>query len=157
MNATKAGGWYTAQHSADAAPTYASSPGFLSGWSENHLNALDRPTLTVSRSDTDGGGTETFASRVALMSTTELGLESGTGNGRLDIFNSDGDRAIGAVYWTRTPYPSLSYTVGRVYTSGTLNESVNANYTNGVRPLCSPKSTALVSLEMDDDNCYIVQ
>lgn len=157
LNATKVSGWYTAQHSADAAPTYASSPGFLSGWSENHLNALDRPTLTVSRSVTDGGGTETFASRVALMSTTELGLESGTGNGRLDIFNSDGDRATGSYYWTRTPTPSSSNYVRQVSSSGTLSVYNYAYGAYGVRPLCSPKSTALVSLEMDGDNCYIVQ
>lgn len=157
LNATKAGGWYTAQHSADAAPTYASSPGFLSGWSENHLNALDRPTLTVSRSDTDGGGTETFASRVALMSTTELGLESGTGNGRLDIFNSNDDRATGSYYWTRTPYPPYSSVVGQVDTAGSLSMNYDAIGAFGVRPLCSPKSTALVSLEMDGDNCYVVQ
>lgn len=157
LNATKAVGWYTAQHSADTAPAYASSAGFLSGWSENHLNALDRPTLTVSRSKTDGGGTETFVSRVALMSTTELGLESGTGNGRLDIFNSDGDRATGSVYWTRTPYPSNSYSVRPVGTAGGLIMLSNAYGAFGVRPLCSPKSTALVSLEIDDDNCYVVQ
>lgn len=157
LNATKAAGWYTAQHSADAAPAYASSAGFLSGWSENHLNALDRPTLTVSRSNTDGGGTETFVSRVALMSTTELGLENGTGNGRLDIFNSDGDRATGSIYWTRTPYPSYSYDVWSVGTVGALNGSWSAGSAIGVRPLCSPKSTTLVSLEMDDDNCYVVQ
>ena len=157
LNATKATGWYTAQHSADAAPDYASSAGFLSGWSENHLNALDGPTLTVSRSSTDGGGTETFVSRVALMSTTELGIESGTGNGRLDIFNSNSDRATGSAYWTRTPYPSNSYNVGQVSTPGALNMNDYANLAHGVRPLCSPKSTALVSLEMDGDNCYVVQ
>lgn len=157
LNATKATGWYTAQHSADAAPAYSSSPGFLSGWSENHLNALDRPTLTVSRSDTDGGGTETFASRVALMSTTELGLESGTGNGRLDIFNSDGKRATGSAYWTRTPYPSYSASVWPVGASGALGKDIGASYAYAVRPLCSPKSTASVSLEIDDDNCYVVQ
>lgn len=157
LNATKASGWYTAQHSADAAPAYASSAGFLSGWSENHLNALDRPTLTVSRSSTDGGGTETFVSRVALMSTTELGLESGTGNGRLDIFNSDGDRTTGSEYWARTPYPSASGYVERVGPSGALGFFGGAFGAFGVRPLCSPKSTALVSLEMDGDNCYIVQ
>lgn len=157
LNATKASGWYTAQHSTDAAPDYSSQAGFLSGWSENHLNALDRPTLTVSRSSTDGGGTETFVSRVALMSTTELGLESGTGNGRLDIFNSDGDRATGSNYWTRTPSPSLSSGVWRVITSGASLMNGYANGANGVRPLCSPKSTALVSPEKDDDNCYIVQ
>ena len=157
LNATKATGWYTAQHSTDAAPNYSSQAGFLSGWSENHIAALDRATLTVSRSRTDGGGTETFVSRVALMSTTELGLESGTGNGRLDIFNSDGDRATGSIYWTRTPHPSHSYSVGQVYATGSLGMGYDAISAIGVRPLCSPKSTALVSLEMDDDNCYVVQ
>ena len=157
LNATKATEWYTAQHSADAAPDYSSQAGFLSGWSENHIAALDRATLTALRSSTDGGGTETFVSRVALMSTTELGLESGTGNGRLDIFNSDGDRATGSVYWPRTPHPAGSGVVRQVLASGTLGMSGHTNVANGVRPLCSPKSTVLVSLEMDGDNCYVVQ
>lgn len=157
LNATEATGWYTAQHSTDAAPDYSSQAGFLSGWSENHIAALDRATLTTSRASVDGGGTETFVSRVALMSTTELGFESGTGNGRLDIFNSNGDRATGSYYWTRKPYPSNSNGVGLVNTAGALYMFSNASYANGVRPLCSPKSTALVSLEMDGDNCYVVQ
>lgn len=157
LNATKAGGWYTAQHSTDAAPDYSSSPGFLSGWSENHIAALDSATLTTSRASVDGGGTETFVSRVALMSTTELGLESGTGNGRLDIFNSDGDRATGSDCWTRTPYPSSSVSVGLVRATGASNLNIHANNAHGVRPLCIPASTALVSLEMDGDNCYVVQ
>ena len=157
LNATEATSWYTAQHSTDAAPNYSSQAGFLSGWSENHIAALDRATLTVSRSSTDGGGTETFVSGVALMSTTELGLESGTGNGRLDIFNSNGDRATGSVYWTRTPSPSSSDGAGHVSTTGTLYTDGAVSSARGVRPLCSPKSTVLVSLEMDDDNCYIVQ
>ena len=157
LNATKASGWYTAQHSADATPAYSSSPGFLSGWSENHIAALDSATLTTSRASVDGGGTETFVSRVALMSTTELGLESGTGNGRLDIFNSDGDRATGSYYWTRTPYPSISYIAYLVTSAGALSNGSYVYYEDGVRPLCIPVSTALVSLEMDDDNCYVVQ
>ena len=158
LNATKASEWYTAQHSADAAPDYSSQAGFLSGWSENHIAALDRATLTVSRSSTDGGGTETFVSRVALMSTTELGLESGTGNGRLDIFNSGEDRAIGSIYWSRTPYTSVSLGVRRVSASGAFEGNYYyANVAYGIRPLCSPKSTALVSLGTDDDNCYVVQ
>ena len=157
LNATKATSWYTAQHSTDAAPNYSSQAGFLSGWSENHIAALDRATLTVSRSSTDGGGTETFVSRVALMSTTELGLESGTGNGRLDIFNSNGDRAADSVYWTRTPYSSNSHYVRPVNSAGALSVYDYAISAHGVRPLCSPKSTALVSLEMDGDNCYVVQ
>ena len=153
-----AGSWYTAQHSADAAPDYSSQAGFLSGWSENHIAALDRATLTVSRSSTDGGGTETFVARVALISTTELGLQSGTGGGRLDIFNSDGDRSTGKYYWTRTPYPSNSNSAYPVASAGALYSGgdVVCN-ADGVRPLCIPVSTALVSLEMDDDNCYVVQ
>ena len=158
LNATEATSWYTAQHSADAAPDYSSQAGFLSGWSENHIAALDRATLTVSRSSTDGGGTETFVARVALISTAELGLQSGTGGGRLDIFNSDGDRSTGAYYWTRTPYPSNSYNAYPVTSAGALYDYGNFGYiANGVRPLCIPVSTALVSLEMDDDRCYVVQ
>lgn len=156
LNATKATGWYTAQHSTDAAPDYSSQAGFLSGWSENHIAALDRATLTVSRSSTDGGGTETFVARVALISTAELGLQSGTGGGRLDIFNSDGDRSTGALYWTRTPHSSASYYAYQVTSAGAL--SLDYVYLAiGVRPLCIPVSTALVSMEMDDDNCYVVQ
>lgn len=158
LNATKATEWYVAQHSVDAAPNYSSSPGFLSGWSENHVNALDKATLTTSRTSVDGGGTETFAARVALISTTELGLQSNTGGGRLDIFNSDGDRAAEEYYLTRTPSPAHSSGVYLVTGAGDLGGVPgSANNSYGVRPLCIPASTALVSPEMDDDNCYIVQ
>ena len=157
LNATKASGWYTAQHSADAAPDYSSQAGFLSGWSENHIAALDRATLTVSRTSIDGGGTETFVARVALLSTTELGLESGTGGGRFDIFNSDRDRSTGSDYWTRTPNPSDSVGAGSVAATGFLYDNSSVEHAFGVRPLCIPVSTALVSPEKDDDNCYVVQ
>lgn len=160
LNATKASGWYTAQHGVDAAPAYSSSPGFLSGWSENHIAALDRATLTTSRASVDGGGTETFVARVALISTTELGLQSETGGGRLDIFNSNEDRSTGAAYWTRTPVPSFSCDACQVTSTGALLStvgSISVYLAYGVRPLCIPVSTALVSLEMDDDNCYVVQ
>ena len=157
LNATKASGWYTAQHSADAAPNYASSPGFLSGWSENHIAALDRATLTTTRASVDGGGTETFVARVALISTTELGLQRNTGGGKLDIFNSDGDRATRKTYWTRTPTPSISIGAYPVTSTGALGNDSYVSFASGVRPLCIPVSTTLVSLEMDDDKCYVVQ
>lgn len=160
LNATKATGWYTAQHSTDAAPNYSSQAGFLSGWSENHIAALDMATLTVSRSSKDSGGTETFVARVALISTAELGLQSGTGGGRLDIFNSDGDRSTGENYWTRTPYPSSSYDAYLVTSAGDLgfisyygNSVFNANR---IRPLCIPKSTTYVSPQPDSDGCYTI-
>ena len=157
LNATKVSGWYTAQHSADAAPAYASSPGFLSGWSENHIAALDRATLTTSRAKIDGGGTETFVARVSLISTTELGLQNSTGGGRLDIFDSDSDRETGSDYWTRTPSPSTDHVAYQVTGAGGLYGYTYVFDTKGVRPLCIPASTALVSPEMDDDNCYVVQ
>lgn len=154
LNATKVSGWYTAQHSADAAPAYYYSPGFLSGWSENHIAALDRATLTTSRASIDGGGTETFVARVALISTTELGLQSSTGGGRLDIFNSDGDRATGSYYWTRTPHPSSSFNAYQVVGSGALGNGGNVFLAYGVRPLCKPVQTTLVSAQPDGDGCY---
>ena len=158
LNATEATSWYTAQHSTDAAPNYSSQAGFLSGWSENHIAALDRATLTTSRASIDGGGTETFVARVALISTTELGLQSKTGGGRLDIFNSDGDRVAGPSYLTRTPSPEHSSGVYLVTGTGGLGGVLGgASNAYGVRPLCIPVSTALVSPEKDDDNCYIVQ
>lgn len=157
LNATKATGWYVAQHSADAAPAYDSSPGFLSGWSENHIAALDRATLTASRANIDGGGTETFVASVALISTTELGLQSSTGGGRLDIFNNSGDRGAERSYWTRTPNPSNSNGAYLVDNTGSLGAVNSVFRAYGVRPLCIPVSTASVSLEMDDDNCYVVQ
>lgn len=156
LNATKVSGWYTAQHSADAAPTYYDFPGFLSGWSENHIAALDRATLTTSRASIDGGGTETFVARVALISTTELGLQSSTGGGRLDIFNSDGDRATGSYYWTRTPHPSSSFNAYQVVGSGARGNGGNVFLAYGVRPLCKPLSNILVSLEPDSDGCYTI-
>lgn len=155
LNATKATGWYTAQHSTDAAPDYSSQAGFLSGWSENHIAALDRATLTTSRASVDGGGTETFVARVALISTTELGLQSGTGGGRLDIFNSDGDRSTGAIYWTRTPDSSGSSYAYRVRSAGNLGLHY-VYYAVGFRPLCIPKSTTYVSLQPDSDGCYTI-
>lgn len=154
LNATKATDWYTAQHSADAAPDYSNQAGFLSGWSENHIAALDRATLTTSRASIDGGGTETFVARVALISTTELGLQSSTGGGRLDIFNSNGDRAAGVIYWTRTPYLSDSYSAYQVISTGSRYNFVANAY--GVRPLCIPKSTTYVSLQPDSDGCYTI-
>lgn len=156
LNATKATGWYTAQHSTDAAPDYSSQAGFLSGWSENHIAALDRATLTVSRSIEDGGGTETFVTRVALISTAELGLQSGTGGGRLDIFNSDGDRSTGANYWTRTPYSTNSVNAYLVTSAGVLINDYYVYFAHGVRPLCIPKSTTYVSLQPDSDGCYTI-
>lgn len=84
LNSDKAANaWYSAQHSADAAPTkancdyngYNTEAGFLTNFSADLKAAL----LTVSKvtaknTDTDGGGYESVSSKIFLESTTEVGL-----------------------------------------------------------------------------------
>lgn len=157
LNATKATSWYSAQHSVDAPPDYTNVAGFLNGWTEKEIGVLENANWVVTRHSVDGGGTESFYSRIVLPSTTEMGLESGTGGSKLDIFNSDGDRVVSGVrYWCRTPYPSGSSVVRFVSTGGKLS-SGSANGTGlWVRPLCIPKSTTYVSLQPDSDGCYTI-
>lgn len=155
INATAgANAWWTKTHSYDVAPAYASTtPGFLNQWDSAHLALLQNTQWTVTRASVDGGGSESFSSRLALPSTTEIGLESGTGGTKLGMFNSDADRAINLWYWLRTPYSSSSCIVRVVYTSGSLNCS-GANGSRSVRPLCKVSSDLLVSLTTDTDGCY---
>lgn len=83
-----AGQWYSAQHSADAAPNssnvwpkngvavnpYDTDAGFLNGFSENFKNALLETSLIVAKPSTDGGGSETVTDKLFLASNTEVGL-----------------------------------------------------------------------------------
>ena len=151
-----AGSWYTSTHQYDAAPDYATTKaGFLNEWSDGTKSVLQDIDWATTLSDTDGGGTENVSGKVALMSTTELGLESDTGGNQLDIFNSDGDRATGSNYWTRTPNPSTSSGVGRVNTSGALIMGYYANLAFGVRPICSPNPSTPIS-GPDDEGYYTI-
>lgn len=154
LNSNKpANQWYTSQHGADAPPNYANQNGFLNHWTEKEIKSLEFANWTVTKSSVDGSGSETFRSRVTLASTTELGLESGTGGGSLDIMNSNADRDLGTFYWCRTPYPSSAFSVRGVGGGGALG-SLNAYFASGVRPLCKPLSNTLVSLEPDSEGCY---
>lgn len=155
LNSNKpANQWYTSQHGADAPPNYANQNGFLNQWTEKEIKSLEFANWTVTKSSVDGSGSETFRSRVTLASTTELGLQSSTGVGRLDIFNSDGDRATGSYYWTRTPHPSSSFNAYQVVGSGALGNGGNVFLSYGIRPLCKPIQTTLVSAQPDSDGCY---
>ena len=145
--------WYTSQHGADAPPNYANQNGFLNQWTEKEIKSLELANWTVTKSSVDGSGSETFRSRVTLASTTELGLESGTGGGRLDIMNSNGDRGLGNFYWCRTPHLSFADSVRGVNGVGSLYFE-RASYAFGVRPLCKPIQTTLVSAQPDSDGCY---
>lgn len=156
LNSNKpANQWYTSQHGADVPPNYANQNGFLNQWTEKEIKSLELANWTVTKSSVDGSGSETFRSRVTLASTTELGLESGTGGGRLDIMNSNGDRGLGNFYWCRTPHLSFADSVRGVNGVGSLYFE-RASYAFGVRPLCKPLSNILVSLEPDSEGCYTI-
>lgn len=152
-----AGSWYTSTHQYDAAPDYATTKaGFLNEWSDGTKSVLQDIDWATTLSDTDGGGTENVSGKFALMSTTELGLESDTGGNQLDIFNSDGDRANGSAYWTRTPSPSNSHGVRLVLASGALDGVDNyVIFAYGVRPICAPNPSSSVS-GPDDEGYYTI-
>ena len=75
-----AGQWYTAQHSADQTPDsshvwnsvnpYSGLAGFLNAFTANERAALLNTTITVGKSSTDGGGTETCTDKIFPLSCT---------------------------------------------------------------------------------------
>lgn len=101
-----AGAWYSAQHSADAAPTnanvwtnyneYDQEAGFLTNFSEKMLAALLTVTKRVAKNTvTDGGGYEDVADKIFLLSNTEVGLanENSVAEGSLyALFNTASKR-----------------------------------------------------------------
>ena len=184
-----AGSWYNAQHGQDAPPNsgevsynpYTNEQGFLTGFSQNFKNAIKETNLTVVKSLTDGGGSETVSAKVFLASTTEVGLANETGiaeGSKLALFSDDNSRkaypTAEAVsnsdytsssfttsqpwyWWLRTPNASNSYNVRRVNTSGAMS-SYNAYYGHfGVRPLCNLKSDILVSDNPESDGAYRIE
>lgn len=149
--------WYTAQHTYDAAPDYINVAGFLHEWTEKEISVLENASWVVTKHSVDGGGSESFQNKVALPSTTEMGLESNTGGARIDIFNNNEDRVVSGVpYWCRTPYSSNAYDACTIHTGGTLHHYRTDNTGYGVRPLCKPVASTLVSNEPDSDGCYTV-
>lgn len=102
----KAGQWYSAQHSADQAPTvdyvyegynaYSDKVGFLNGFSDNFKKSLLDTQITVAlNTATDGGGSETVTDKIFLASNTEVGLanENSIVEGKLlPIFSDDTSR-----------------------------------------------------------------
>ncbi|XCH78344.1 MAG: DUF6273 domain-containing protein [Candidatus Dehalobacter alkaniphilus] len=190
-SAAAAGAWYTAQHSADAPPSnanvwsnyneYDALAGFLNAFSVNERNALLSTTLTVARNTvTDGGGSETVADKVFLLSNTEVGLanENGVAEGSiLSLFNTSSNRitqpTAAAVsnseytngsltssqpwyWWLRTPYASSSYVVRGVDTDGSLGYSGAYNGDIGLRPAFNLSSGLLISDSADGDGCYTI-
>ena len=186
-----AGQWYQSQHAADAPPSsanvwnnhnpYDQQAGFLNAFSANEREAILETTLTVVKSTTDGGGSETFKSKVFLLSTTEVGLanESGIAEGsRLAMFTTDNGSRLcyptaAAVsnstytssslamdkpwyWWLRTPYASYAHAVRIVYSDGSLSDGSAYGGSRGLRPALNLPSSILVSDTTDADGCYTI-
>jgi hypothetical protein len=80
--------WYSAQHSADQAPTalyvgdggaYSTRPGFLNAFTERERNIIQNTTIRVGKPSVDGGGYEDISRKVFLASVTEVGLGNENG------------------------------------------------------------------------------
>ena len=144
------GGWYSAQHSADAPPNnanvwsnyneYEAEAGFLSFFEADFRNALLNDTITVAKSSTDGGGSEQITRKVRLLTETEVGLgnENGIAEGtKWPLFTDNNSRLA---------YPTAEAVSKSEYTSSGLNASSpwyywlltpSAGYAYGVRSVYS--------------------
>ena len=136
------GSWFITQHEYDAAPTYASEPGFLAGFSANVLQHFTDITNTTNLNKVDGDGTETTVDKVFLPSYTEMGLTTGEGS-HLSIRYPDANSRIksGAdgIYWMRSPYVVMNpHHVGYINPEGNSQNYVffiGASADNGIAPI----------------------
>lgn len=132
-SAAAAGGWYTAQHSADAPPTsanvwsshnpYDQEAGFLSFFEANFRNALLDDTITVAKNTvTDGGGSEQITRKVRLLTETEVGLgnENGIVEGAQWPLFTDAN--------SRKAYPTAEAVSQSTYTSSSLSATQYWHY-----------------------------
>ena len=182
-----AGQWYTAQHSADAPPStanvwdgvnqYQTLAGFLNGFTANERAALLATTITVGKSSTDGGGTETCVDKVFPLSCTEVNLSGDHVCGsKLAIFSDNSSRIATVTascvansnygsnpsanqawyYWLRDAYAGSAYYARRVWNDGALDWGYAYFGYYGLRPACNLSSDLLVSDNTDSDGCYTI-
>lgn len=187
--------WYEAQHTYDAPPSatnvwessgtkvnpYDSEAGFLAGFNQFFINALQSVEKTTALNTvTDGGGSETVTSKIFLLSNTEVGLanENSVAEGTLyDYFTDDPSRvaypnqkcidnsnypsnptAVQQWYWwLRSPHASHSRNARDVNSDGTLNDSYAYFGNGGVRPACSIPADTLVEADPNTDGVYYIQ
>ena len=127
-SAAAAGGWYKAQHSADAPPSaanvwngyneYDQEAGFLSFFEADFRNALLDDTITVAKNTvTDGGGSEQITRKVRLLTRTEVfgDTENGITEGTQWPLFTDAN--------SRKAYPTAEAVSKSEYTSSSLNAS----------------------------------
>lgn len=123
-----AGAWYSAQHSADAAPTNANVYG---KWNEYDAWAgffamlepkfiaelLDTTQTVVKNTVTDGGSYETVTSKMFLASTTEVGLANQNGIAEGSLLALFSDKA------SRVAYPTAECVSNSEFTNSNLGTS----------------------------------
>lgn len=136
-----AGSWYTNQHSADAAPDYATTKaGFMSYFDDDFIAVLGKTKIRIAKNTvTDGGGYEDISNEYFyLASKTEVGLgnENNIAEGTLfPYFNDSSNRTKNNAWWLRTPDSSLSQRPRYVYYGD--SSSRNANSSLGIVPVCN--------------------
>ena len=147
LNASAAAGsWYSNQHTADAAPDYATTKaGFMSYFSNDFLAVIGKTKIKTVKASVDGGSYEEMANEYFyLPSTTEVGLanENNIAEGTLfPYFDSNDKRkksynGSATYWWLRTPDYSYSVGVRGVNTDGTLSDYYACN-ARGVAPACN--------------------
>lgn len=143
----EAGNWWTAQHSADAAPNYTTTKaGFMSYFDSDFLSVIGKTKIKVVKNTvTDGGGYEEISDDYFyLPSTTEVGLaneNSITAGTLFPYFDSNSKRikyysGSTRYWWLRTPISGNTHYVCCVYTSGVLDDNY-AYSSNGIAPACN--------------------
>ena len=143
----EAGNWWTAQHSADAAPDYATTKaGFMSYFDSDFLSVIGKTKIKVVKNTViDGGGYEEISDDYFyLPSTTEVGLanENSIAEGTLfPYFDSNSKRikyysGSTRYWWLRTPYSGNTYYVRLVGTSGGLYNNY-AYHSGDFAPACN--------------------
>lgn len=186
-SAAAAGAWYTAQHSADAAPTsgnvsggynaYDRQAGFLNAFTADERAALLNTIITVGKSNTDGGGTETCTDKIFLLSCTEVGISGEHTCGSLLAIFGDNANRIATVtaecvansnynrnpaanaawyYWLRDAYIRSAGDVRCVWDNGVLESYYAYSGDFGLRPACNISADFLVSDTTDSDGCYTI-
>lgn len=182
----EAGQWYTAQHSADQAPTsemiqynsYAEDAGFLNGFSEQFKNALLTTPLITRKYTT----AETLMDKIFLPSTTEVlgtsrhGVVEGS---LLQLFKTTNNRIAYVTaeaiadsdykpsnlntnkawyWWTRTSHDAIanSQSGSEITAGGVYAGSTVHGYSRGIRPLCNLPSTVRVSETPDEKGVYTI-
>ena len=86
-----AGAWWTAQHSADAAPAYAATePGFLAGFSTEFVELLSPVMVKTATANVDGNVVDTTYDKVWLPSKEELYSVVDTSNTSVNISGVEG-------------------------------------------------------------------